>query len=112
MVTSEAAAALALSFPEAVEKEHWGHPSYRVGERIYATLWPDERRMVLKLSFGDQSALCAMDPQAFSPVSGGWGAKGWTNVALDHIEADDLEEALATAWRGVAPKRLIAARSG
>ena len=110
MITPADAAALALSFPEAVEKEHWGHPSYRVGARIFATLWPDERRMVLKLSFADQSVLCAMNPAAFSPLPGGWGAQGWTNAALDSVDPDELEEVLDTAWRGVAPKRLIAAR--
>ena len=29
---------IALSFPEAVEAAHMGHPDFRVGGRIFATL--------------------------------------------------------------------------
>ena len=37
-VTADEARALALSLPEAVEQDHHGRPSFRVGGRIFATL--------------------------------------------------------------------------
>ncbi len=30
---------MALALPEAVERDHHGRPSFRVAERIFATLW-------------------------------------------------------------------------
>ena len=102
----ETARRLALSLPETEEQDHRGRPSFRVGKRIFATLWPEERRAVLKLFPDDQAALVSLKPDCFSPIPGGWGRQGWTNVVLDHITPEELEEALRTAWRQVAPKRL------
>src|SRR6201993_4314694 len=42
VVTVDEARALALSLPEAVEQDHHGKPSFRVGGKIFATLWGAE----------------------------------------------------------------------
>jgi hypothetical protein len=101
-----AARTLALSLSEAEEHDHRGRPSFRVGKRIFATLWSEDRRAVLKLSPDDQAALIALKPDCFSPIPGGWGRQGWTSVDLGSITPEELEDALHTAWRHVAPKRL------
>ena len=44
-----------LEQPEAEEKSHMGHPDFRVGGKIFATLWPDRRVAVVKLSVADQA---------------------------------------------------------
>jgi len=36
--------------PEVSGGAHMGHPDFRVGGKIFATLWPDEERAVVKLS--------------------------------------------------------------
>ena len=42
--------AIALSLPEAVEIGHMGHPDFRVGKKIFATLgYPDEEHGMVKL---------------------------------------------------------------
>jgi hypothetical protein len=109
MIDLEIVRALALALPEAEERDHRGRPSFRVRNKIFATLWPDERRVVLKLSPAEQAALTMFDEQSFSPVPGGWGQQGWTNVRLETVGQAELEQALKTAWREVAPKRLVAA---
>ena len=43
-MTPDHARQLALGLPEAVEQDHHGRPSFRVGGKIFATLW-DERTM-------------------------------------------------------------------
>ena len=108
MIDVETVRRLALALPEAEERDHRGHPSFRVGKKIFATLWPDERRTVLKLEPAEQTALTTLFPSAFAPLPGGWGRQGWTNVQLDHVEHDAFATALRTAWRSVAPKRLLA----
>jgi hypothetical protein len=109
MIDCTTARELALALPEAEEHDHRGHPSFRVKSKIFATLWPDEQRVVLKLALADQTALTMLDPQTFSLVPGTWGHQGWTNVHLETVERADFQHALKAAWRQVAPKRLIAA---
>ena len=46
-VSPAEARAVALSLPEAVEQDHHGRPSFRVGGKIFATLWTDERMNVM-----------------------------------------------------------------
>jgi predicted DNA-binding protein (MmcQ/YjbR family) len=97
---------LALALPQVEEHEHFGKPSFRVGTKIFATLWWEENRGVLKLSPQQQVELCSEYSNAFAPVPGAWGGKGWTSVFLDHAERDVLTAALKIAWQNVAPKSL------
>ena len=46
-MTSGEARKLALALAEAVEQDHHGHPSFRVGGKIFATLWDEEHMNVM-----------------------------------------------------------------
>ena len=49
---------IAISFPEAVEAAHMGHPDFRVGGRIFATLgYQNEGRGVILLSREEQQEM-------------------------------------------------------
>ncbi len=41
---------LALDLPDAIESAHMGHPDFRVGGKIFATLGPDEAYGVVLLT--------------------------------------------------------------
>ncbi|MFD0938842.1 MmcQ/YjbR family DNA-binding protein [Methylobacterium trifolii] len=101
--------ALALMLPEAVEGAHMGHPDFRVGGRIYATLWVEEARTVLRLPPEHQAVLVEAEPDLFSPVPGAWGRRGWTNLDLDACDEESLRGALLAAWRATAPATLVRA---
>lgn len=105
MATVATARRIALACPEAVEGAHMGHPDFRVGRRIFMTLWPAKKRAVLKLPPADQHALVQMDPEAFSV--GGWGRRGYTVVDLTRVNAAQLRVLADAAWRTAAPKRLL-----
>lgn len=107
MITCEKVRRLALVLPEAEEREHWGHPSFRVRNKIFATMREDERRAVLKLSQADQMAVVSLTPETFS--TGPWSHQGWTFVNLKSVRQGEFEQLLIQAWRQVAPKRVIAA---
>ena len=100
--------ALALMLPEAVEGAHMGHPDFRVGGRIFATLWTDEDRAVVKLTPEAQALMVEAEPDVFEPIAGSWGSRGWTNVDLTNAEEETLRGALLSAWRTVAPPGLVA----
>lgn len=86
-----------------------GHPDFRVGGRIFATLWTDEDRVVVKLTPEMQAVMMEAEPDVFEPIPGSWGARGWTNVDLGQAEEETLRSALLQAWRNVAPPKLVAA---
>jgi hypothetical protein len=77
-------------------------PSFRVNNKIFATLWLKENRMMVKLSPIDQSVFNSFDPTVFYPVPNKWGLKGATFVALEKVRRDMLEDALHIAWEAVA----------
>jgi hypothetical protein len=100
----------ALSLPGARENAHHGHPDFRVGRRIFATLgWPDQDWGVVKLTTEEQQLRVAAQPDIFKPVPGAWGRDGNTQVRLATVDELTLKSALLAAWRRVAPKKRAAA---
>ncbi len=104
-VSPDEARALALALPEAVEQDHHGRPSFRVGGRIFATLWSEQR---LNVMLDEGGVLTAVEraPAACEEV---WWGKRLTavGVTLAHAERDLLGELLTDAWEQKAPRRLL-----
>ncbi len=106
MVTTEEAREIMLSMPEAAEGEHMNHPDFRVRNKIFATLWPDESKAVVFLPTEDHGDLLDEQPGAFS--TNGWSKKhGALNVHLDHISADQFGSLVRQSWTGTAPQALV-----
>jgi hypothetical protein len=110
--SAEDVRALALLLPGTVEGAHQGHPDFRVGGRIFATLWTEEERVVVRLPPEVQAAMVEAEPDAFEPVPGAWGERGWTSLDLFAAEEATLRAALLTAWRTLAPPALVARYEG
>ena len=109
-VTPDQFRRLALALPEALESAHMGTPDFRVRGRIFATLPAGANAAgVLKFTPEQQALFMHVDPAAFVPVDGSWGRRGWTRVSLRAARARFTGDALTTAWRNVAPKKLVAA---
>jgi hypothetical protein len=97
---------LALQFPGAVEGSHMGHPDFRLNNNIFATLSAQERGFgVLKLTPEQQQSFLADQPQAFSPVQGGWGRMGMTFVHLHQADDSLIAGALSTAFHNLQKKQ-------
>ena len=105
MADPESFRALALSYQEAKEEPHFEKTSFRVRKKIFATLDAAQRKAVLKLSEIDQSVFCSWGT-VFHPVQGAWGKKGWTEVELDLVSDEVLQDALTIAFCTVAPESL------
>jgi hypothetical protein len=104
-VSADEARALALALPEAVEQDHHGRPSFRVGGKIFATLW-NEGRMNLMVDEGGIRTAIDAAPEACEEVW--WGKRlAAVGVALARVERDHLDELLEDAWEQKAPKRLL-----
>jgi hypothetical protein len=99
---------LALSLPEAEERDHMNHPDFRVGGKIFATLgYPDKSRAMVKLSPEQQHYFSKDYPDVFVLVKGLWGRRGATSVHLKAADKETLRNAIRAAWRNTAPKRLV-----
>ena len=103
-VSVDEARSLALSLPEAVEQDHHGRPSFRVGGRIFATLWSEERMNVMLDEGGVRTAVEAA-PAACEEVW--WGKRlAAAGVSLARVDRELFAELLRDAWEGKAPARL------
>jgi hypothetical protein len=98
MVSLEEARQMALSMPGAEEYNHFGHPAFRT-KRTFATLWPAENKMMVKLSLIDQSVFCSFDREIFYPVPNKYGGHGCTLVELSKVDEGMLRDAVTTAWQ-------------
>jgi hypothetical protein len=104
-VSPDEARSLALSLPEAVELDHHGRPSFRVGGKIFATLWSDDR---MNLMLDEGGILTAIDsaPEACEQVW--WGKRlAAVGVTLSRVDGDFLRNLVADAWEQKAPQRLL-----
>ena len=102
---ADAATALALSMPEAVQSSHFGNADFRVRDRIFASM-PKAGAMVLKLTTEQQEMLVEAEGAVFSALPNKWGEKGWTTVLLAALDEPTALSALWMAWGNVAPKAL------
>lgn len=96
---------LALALPGASEQDHFGRPSFRVGKRIFATLWPKEGKAMVKLTGAQQADFEEEYPGTFARVPGHWGMQGATFVMLTgekKVTKAALRRALRMAWESVA----------
>jgi hypothetical protein len=101
-MTAEDARRLALALPDAVERDHHGRPSFRVGGKIFATLW-DERTMNVMVDEPGIRTAVAEYPRWCAERY--WG-KRLAAVAVDLSAAPEheLRELLADAWEGKAER--------
>ncbi len=86
-----------------------GHPDFRVGKKIFATLgYPDDDHGMIKLMPDQQSLFVERYPAVFSPSKGKWGLGGSTLVHLPKAKAKPVREAMVLAWRNLASVELNA----
>jgi hypothetical protein len=107
-VTGDEFRRAALAFPEAAEQETWGHPTFRVRGKMFATLSSEGDDATVKASREAQAALVGSEPGTFS-VPAYVGQHGWVGIRLDRVDPDEAVELLDEAWRATAPKRVVAA---
>ena len=99
---------VALSFPEAVERETWGQATFRVRERIFAMMDEAGEAVSVKASKEAQAALVGSEPETFA-IARYVGRHGWVRVDLARVDPEEMAELLEDGWRATAPKRVVAA---
>ena len=108
MITSEDVRGFALSLPEAEELETWGHPTFRVRNKMFMGMGNNGQAVSVKASLEEQDALIQSDPETFS-VPQYVGRFGWVSVQLSSVDTRLMRELIIEAWRRTALKRSVAA---
>jgi hypothetical protein len=104
---------LAMSFPDAVEKEHLHHPDFRVRGKIFATLgYPNDSFGVLMLTPDAQQEAIGRHPDIFEAVTGAWGRRGNTKVRLGDVRREQLRPWMELAWKKITLKPRVPPRKG
>jgi predicted DNA-binding protein (MmcQ/YjbR family) len=105
MISVNAFRELALSFPGTEESPHFEKTSFRIKNKIFATLDQEKGIATLKFSEIDQSVFCSYDKSVIYPVPNKWGRQGWTHVVLKRIPKEMMLDALDTAYKAVLKSR-------
>ena len=105
---------ICLSMPESSEKETWGHPTFRVRDKMFTTCAShpdpaggDVRVMTMKAAEGEQESLLAEGHPFFYPSY--VGGKGWIGMIVDRdTDWSEVAELVEDSFRQIAPKRVSA----
>jgi hypothetical protein len=104
-MTIEDVRRFALSLPEATEQDHHGMPSFRVRNRIFATV-PDDQHVRVMVDEDRIRAAVEQDPAACREFY--WGKRlACVVVTTALADRDDVEGLLEDAYLRKAPKALV-----
>jgi hypothetical protein len=98
-VTAAGFRRIVLRLDGAEERAHMGHPDFRVGGRIFATLHDGNKTGAVMLDPERQKEFVDGHPAAFAPAAGAWGLKGATVFTLAAAGEEVLGEAVTLAWQ-------------
>ena len=91
-----------LQIPGSSEAEHGGHPDFRLGGKVFASLGaPDEDWGMVRLTPEEQRSYVEKAPGVFRPCNGAWGRRGYTNVHLASAKAGVVTPAIKAAAKGM-----------
>ena len=102
--------AICLALPEAVEKETWDLPTFRVRDKIFAMAITGEKPLAFwcKAPPGSQTILVGADPARFF-VPPYVGHNGWVGMRLGPgVNWREVALLLERSYAMTAPKRLAA----
>ncbi len=105
---------LCLAYPEAVEVEAWGRPTFRAGKKIFAMFNGDDdhpHTVTFKPDADDRLALLE-DARFYAPPY--WGPSGWLSLdfGLASVDWREVDELLDASYRQVALVRMLKALDG
>jgi hypothetical protein len=100
-----------LAFPEAVEVEAWGRPTFRAGKKMFAVYRSHGEKphsVVFKPEPAEREAL-VHDERFYVPPY--FGPSGWLALDFDAADIDwgEVRELIDSSYRQVALKRMLKA---
>jgi hypothetical protein len=98
---------IALSLPDTTEKIAWSMPTFRVADKMFATLPEDETSIAVRCPKEERDELVLAEPEKFW-IADHEAQFAWVRARLSEIEDEgELHDILADSWRQAAPSRLL-----
>ncbi|MDQ6418011.1 MmcQ/YjbR family DNA-binding protein [Paenibacillus sp. LHD-117] len=97
-----------LTLPETKEIDHFGKPSFRINNKIFATIQPDGNTLTVKTVGEDREIYTTMDPETYR-VPDTFSNLNYMNINLNTVSPKELKGLIIKAWSSVAPKRSVKA---
>jgi predicted DNA-binding protein (MmcQ/YjbR family) len=103
-----------LAFPESVEVEAWGRPTFRAGNKIFGVFSGTDERpagLIFKPDTDERASLI-QDERFYAPPY--FGPSGWLALDLDAAPVDweEVRELADASYRQVALRRMLEALDG
>lgn len=101
--------AICLALPEATEIETWGHPTFRVKDKIFASAGAEGGAWSfgMKTTHEMQAGLVESDPRFTAAAY--VGKHGWVSMRVDEdIDWNQVKALVVESYRMIAPKTLAA----
>lgn len=97
---------IALSLPDTTEKTAWSMPTFRVAEKMFATLPEDETSIAVRCPKEERDELVLAEPEKFW-IAGHEAQFAWVRARLAALDDEaELRDILTDSWRQAAPPRL------
>ena len=96
---------ICLALPDTKETLTWGHPHFRVGEKIFCGFSHEKgkRTIGFKVTMDHQDALIMQDRFDIAPYVGRYG---WVSMDASRIvDWGEVEELIGESYELIAPKR-------
>ncbi|WP_271754997.1 MmcQ/YjbR family DNA-binding protein [Cohnella sp. JJ-181] len=97
-----------LTLPETKEIDHFGKPSFRVNNKIFATIQPEGSILTVKTNGEDRMMYTMLDPETYR-VPETFSNLNYMHINLNTVSPIELKGLLIKAWSHVAPKKLVKA---
>jgi len=97
-----------MTLPATKEMDHFGKPSYRINNKIFATLQPDGYTLTVKTVGEDRTIFTTMAPDTYS-VPDTFANLNYMHINLNTVSPKELKGLIIKAWSSVAPKRIVRA---
>lgn len=99
MISEDAFAKMALSFPGTGQGPHFERIGFKVlGKRMFTTYLAKNNTANIFLTPAEQYVFCKMSSGNIYPVPNKWGEKGATTFELNKVPKEIVMEALLSAY--------------
>ncbi|MBD3918408.1 MmcQ/YjbR family DNA-binding protein [Paenibacillus sp. PR3] len=99
---------LALSMPGAEEVEHWGKPSFRMNNKIFAVIQDDKKTLTVKTTKEERAFYIQNDPDSYS-IPDTFSNLNYMHIKLESAKDAEVKDCIRDAWGCVAPKKIAKA---
>lgn len=108
-VTFETVRKMALALPGVEEVTSYRTPAFRCNGKLLARFHQDGESLVLKVEYAAREVLMGNHPETFY-LTDHYRCWPWMLVRLANADSALLQSLIEEAWRGLASKRMLAAR--